>query len=98
MGRCARGAAWSALAGFVAACSLLTCSPERVIVAQKEERASLEMVSHGTFTSETGRLKEARVPEVVREYWVRGQDGTWYPVSADRFRAVEVGGSMELCR
>jgi hypothetical protein len=69
-----------------------------VTVAQKEERARLDMVSHGTFSSETGQLKEVRVPEVVREYWVRAQDGTWYRVSAEQFRAVEVGGSVELCR
>jgi hypothetical protein len=50
------------------------------------------------WTSETGRLEEVRVPEVVREYWVRAQDGTWYRVSADQFRAVEIGGSVELCR
>lgn len=69
-----------------------------VTVAQKEERARLDLVSHGAFTSETGYLKEARVPEVVREYWVRAQDGTWYRVSADQYRAVEAGGSVELCR
>jgi hypothetical protein len=92
------GAAGGVLAILVAACSALTCHPVQVTVAQKDERARLDMVSHGTFTSETGYLKEVRVPEVVREYWVRAQDGTWYRVSVDQFRAVEVGGSVELCR
>jgi hypothetical protein len=98
MRRCLLGVALGLLAALIAACGPLTCHAVPVTVAQKEERSRLEMVSHGAFTSETGYLKEARVPEVVREYWVRAQDGTWYRVSADQFRAVEVGGSVELCR
>ena len=98
MRQCVLGAASGLLATIVAACGSLTCHPMPVTVAQKEERARLDMVSHGTFTSETGRLEEVRVPEVVREYWVRAQGGTWYRVSADQFRAVEVGGTVELCR
>jgi hypothetical protein len=98
MRKCVLVTACGLLVTLVAACGLLTCQPVPVTVAQKEERARLDMVSHGTFTSETGQLKEVRVPEVVREYWVRAQDGTWYRVSAERFRAVEVGGSVELCR
>jgi hypothetical protein len=91
------GAAGGVLATVVAACSSLTCHLVPVTVAQKEERSRLEMVSHGGFTSETGYLKEARVPETVRTYWVRAQDGTWYRVSAEQFQAVEVGGTVELC-
>ena len=95
---CALGAAWSLLASLVVACGTVTCKPIPVTVAQKEERSRLEMVSRGVGTSPTGRVEELRVPEVVREYWVRGQDGRSYSVSADRFRAVEIGGSVELCR
>jgi hypothetical protein len=98
MRQCVLGAAGGLLVTFVAACSSLTCQPVPVTVAEKEERSRLDMLSHGTFSSETGQLKEVRVPEVVREYWVRAQDGTWYRVSAERFRAVEVGGTVELCR
>ena len=86
------------LAGLVAGCSLATCESVPVTVAQKEERERLEMVSRGLRTSPTGTVEELRVPEVVREYWVRGQDGTWYRILADRFRAMEVGDSVELCR
>lgn len=96
--RCVLGAAGGLLVALVSACSSLTCQPVQVTVAQKDERSRLDMVSHGTFSSETGQLKEVRVPEVVREYWVRAQDGTWYRVSAERFRAIEVGDSVELCR
>ena len=92
------GTACSVLASLLAACSVLTCEPVPVIVAQKEERSRLEMVSRGVGTSATGRVEEVRVPEVVREYWVRAQDGTWYRVSPDRFRAVDVGSSVDLCR
>ena len=98
MRRCVLVAAGGVLATLAAACSAPTCHPVPVTVEQKEERSRLEMVSKGGFASETGYLKEARVPEVVREYWVRAADGTWYRVSADQFRAVEVGGSVELCR
>ena len=96
--RCVLGAAGGLLATLVVACGSLTCHPVPVTVAQKDERSRLEMVSSGAFTSETGYLKEVRVPEVVREYWVRAQDGTWYRVSAEQFRAVEVGGAVEICR
>ena len=96
--RCLFGAAGGVLTVLVVACSSLTCHPAPVTVAQKDERSRLEMVSTGAFTSETGYLKEVRVPEVVREYWVRAEDGTWYRVSAEQFRAVEVGGTLELCR
>ena len=98
MRRWVLGAVWSVLASLVAACSVVTCEPVPVIVAQKEERERLEMVSRGVRTSPTGSVEEIRVPEVVREYWVRGQDGTWYRVLADRFRAMEVGDSVKLCR
>ena len=92
------GAAGVSLLVLVAACSLVACRPSIITVAHKEERARLDTVPRGVRTTETGRLEELRVPEVVREYWVRAQDGTWYPISADRFRAAEVGGSVELCR
>jgi len=98
MRQCVLGTAGGLLATLVAACSSLTCQPVPVTVAQKEERSRLDMVSRGTWTSETGRLEAVRVPEVVRDYWVRAQDGTWYRVSAERFRAVEVGSTVELCR
>ena len=97
MRQCVLGVAGGALVTLVAACGVMTCQPAPVTVAQKDERSRLEMVSRG-FTSETGRLQEVRVPEVVREYWVRALEGTWYRVSADQFRAVEVGGTVELCR
>jgi len=92
------GAAGGLLVTVLAACSVLTCQPVPVTVVQKEERSRLDMVSRGLGTSATGRVEELRVPEVVREHWVRAQDGTWHRVSADQFRSVEVGGSVELCR
>ncbi len=98
MRQCVLGVAGGVLATLVVACGSMTCQPVAVTVAQKDEQARLEMVFRGRFTSEMGRLQEVRVPEVVREYWVRAPEGTWYHVSADQFRAVEVGGIVELCR
>jgi hypothetical protein len=68
------------------------------VVAQKQERARLESVPRGIHTTGTGRLEEDRRTEIVRDYWVRAQDGTWHPVSMEQFRAVEVGQSLEICR
>jgi len=61
-------------------------------------RTRLERVPSGIRTTETGRLEEDRRAEIVRDYWVRAQDGRWYPVPLDRYRSAEVGGSMEVCR
>lgn len=93
--------AWIAggvLGVLAASCHMPVCSPLTIVVAQKEERARLERVPHGIATTDTGRLEEGRRTEIVRDYWVRGHDGTWYPVSRDRYRAAEVGQSLELCR
>jgi hypothetical protein len=86
------------LALFAAACATLTCRPLSVMVAEKEERARLDMVSRGVQTTETGHLEVLRAPEIVRDYWVRAEDGTWYRVSLDKFRAAEINRPLELCR
>ncbi len=33
----------------------------------------------------------------VREYWVHARDGTWHRVSAEQFRAAEIGRGLEIC-
>jgi hypothetical protein len=75
----------------------LACQPLSVTVAEKEERTRLEMEPRGVETSGAGRLDVRRVPEIVRDYWVRADDGTWYHVPLDKFQAAEVGRSLELC-
>lgn len=84
--------------GLAASCGLSGCRPVTVVVAKKEERARLERVPHGPRTTEAGRLEEERRTEIVRDFWVRDQHGAWYPVSAEQYRAVEVGQSLQLCR
>jgi hypothetical protein len=83
---------------LAAACASFTCRPLSVTVAQKEERARLDMVPRGVETTATGRLDVLRAPEIVRDYWVRTEDGTWYRVSLDKFRAAEVGRPLDICR
>ena len=83
---------------LAAACASFVCRPLSVTVAEKEERAGLDMVPRGVETTATGRLEVLRAPEIVRDYWVRAEDGTWYRVSLDKFRAAEVGRPLELCR
>jgi hypothetical protein len=69
-----------------------------VTVAEKAERARLDTVARGVQTTETGRLEIGQAPEIVRDYWVRAEDGTWYRVPLDKFRTAEVGRPLELCR
>ena len=83
---------------LAASCASLMCRPLTVVVADKQERTRLDRVPHGVRTTETGRLEEDRRAEVIRDYWVRDQDGRWYPVPPDRYRAVQVGESLEVCR
>ena len=86
------------LLALAASCTTPICHPLTIVVAGKEERERLETVPHGVRTTETGRLGEDRRPEVVRDYWVRAADGTWYPITLDRYREVEVGQPLEVCR
>jgi len=79
------------------ACASFSCRPLSITVAEKEERARLDTVPRG-ITSETGRLEVKRAPEIIRDYWVRAEDGTWYRVPLDRFRTAEVGRPLEICR
>lgn len=93
-----RWIAGSLLLALAASCATPACHPPTIVVTQKEERARLERAPHGIRTTETGRLEEDRRTEIIRDYWVRAQDGTWYPVPLDRYRAAQVGQSFELCR
>jgi len=93
-----RWIAGSLLLALACSCATAVCHPPTIVVAQKEERARLERAPHGIRTTETGRLEEDRRTEIIRDYWVRAQDGTWYPVPLDRYRAAQVGQSFELCR
>lgn len=83
---------------LVASCSVLACRPLTIVVVQKEEGVRLESMPQGIRTTETGRLEEGRRTEIVRDHWVRGEDGTWYPVTDNRYRAAAVGRPLELCR
>ena len=83
---------------LAAACTSFVCRPLSVTVAEKEERARLDTVPRGVETTATGRLDVLRAPEIVRDYWVRAGDGTWYRVSLDKFRAAEVGRPLEFCQ
>lgn len=83
---------------LAAACASFTCRPLSVTVAAKEERARLDTVPRGVETTATGRVDVLRAPEIVRDYWVRAEDGTWYRVSLDKFREAEIGRPLELCR
>ena len=86
------------LLALAASCATPACRPLTIAVAQKEERARLERAPHGIRTTETGRLEEDRRTEIIRDYWVRAHDGTWYPVTLDRYRAAAVGQPLEICR
>ncbi|HSE04111.1 MAG TPA: hypothetical protein VLK35_08175 [Methylomirabilota bacterium] len=92
------GIAGALLLVLVTSCSIPACRPLTIVVAQKEERPRLERVPQGVRTTETGRIGEGHRTEIVRDYWVRAQDGTWYRVPIDRYNAAEVGLPLEICR
>ena len=82
----------------LAGCAVFVCHPVTVTVANKKELARLETVPGAMRTTETGRLEEdVRQSRTVREYWVQTREGTWYRVSAEQFRAAEVGRALEIC-
>ncbi len=68
-----------------------------VIVANKHEVARLDTGPAPMRTTATGRLEEGILPTMVREYWLQTRGGAWYRVSADQFRAAEVGRELEVC-
>jgi hypothetical protein len=83
---------------LAAACASFTCRPLSVTVVEKVERARLDLVARGVQTTDTGRLGVLHAPEIVRDYWVRAEGGSWYRVPLDKFRMAEVGRPLELCR
>jgi hypothetical protein len=80
-------------------CATFACQPVTVTVADKKESARLETVPGAMRTTETGRLEpDLRQSRTVREYWVQTSEGTWYRVSAEQFRAAEIGRELEVCK
>jgi hypothetical protein len=88
----------SLLAFALAGCTVFACRPVTVSVAKKGETARLDTGPAPLRTTETGRIEEGIRPTVVREYWVETPEGQWYRVSADQFRAAEVGRALEVCQ
>ena len=83
----------------LAGCALFVCRPVTVTVANKKELARFETVPGAIRTSETGRLEEdVRQSRTVREYWVQAREGAWHRLSAEQFRAAEIGRALEICQ
>ena len=85
------------LALAAAGCTLFTCRPVTVVVAEKEERTQPQLQPAGVRTTDTGRVEEVEQLRRVRTYRIRSEDGGWYTVSADAFRAAKVGSPIEVC-
>lgn len=86
------------LAIIPAGCALVTCRPASIVVAEKDDRAHVEIVPAGLRTTGTGRLEEAEEFRLVRTYWVRSEEGHWYSVSATDFQAIRIGDPIKVCR
>jgi hypothetical protein len=98
-GSWARAAAGAMMALAFAGCAPLACRPSTIVVAHKEERSRVDMVSTGLFeTTGAGRMEEVKRPAIVREYWVQSREGAWYPLPPDRFERAQVDRPLELCR
>jgi hypothetical protein len=83
----------------LAGCATFACHPVTVTVVDKKEQARLETAPGAIRTTETGRIEpDLRQQTTVREYWVKGREGTWYRVSADQYRAAEIGRELEVCK
>jgi uncharacterized lipoprotein YajG len=83
----------------LAGCSTFACQRSTVTVANKRETARMQTVPGAMRTTETGRLEEdVRQSQITRDYWVQDREGTWHPVSAEQFRAAEVGRELEICK
>ena len=79
-------------------CAAFVCEPLTVVVAKKEERTRVDVVSRGIRTTATGRLQEVETFRMATEYWVQSQDGAWHRVSGDQFKTAEVDLPLEICR
>jgi hypothetical protein len=89
---------WALYVFALAGCATFACHPVTVTVADKKESARLETVPGAMRTTETGRIEEdLRQQRTVREYWVKGREGTWHRVSAEQYRAAEIDRVLELC-
>lgn len=87
-----------ALGPLLGGCATFACDPVTIVVAEKDERIRLESRVRGVRVDPLGRVREDREEVVVREYWVRDPEGRWSRVDAERWRAVEAGGTVEVCR
>lgn len=92
----AHGLVWL-LAFAIAGCAAVACRLETIVVARKDQTVRLETGPGPLRTTETGRLAEEVRPRLVREYWVQGDQGTWYQVTAEEFGGAEAGRALEMC-
>src|SRR5262249_29069437 len=93
-----RFSAGLAMALALGGCAAGSCHAVTVVVADKEERSRLEMMPRGFRTGPTGQLEEVRQPVIVREYWVRPEQGAWLRVSAEQYQLAEKGRMSTVCQ
>ena len=86
------------LAIVVPGCAPLACDPLTIVVSKKAEYGRPDTVPRGFWTTGTGMLEEIPRPTPVREYWLQSEEGTWYWVSADQYKAAEVSQRVPVCR
>jgi hypothetical protein len=94
----ARLAGAAFLAIVAAGCAPLACDPLTIVVSKKAEYGRPDTVPRGFWTTGTGMLEEIPRPTPVREYWLQSEEGTWYWVSADQYKAAEVSQRVPVCR
>jgi len=92
------GLAVGSLLLTAAGCSVFTCEPLTITVAQKQEYGRVEMQARGFQTTAAGGLAPVRVPELTWQYWVQAAEGGWYRVSAEEYRSAEASQSLRVCR
>lgn len=79
----------------IAGCA--TASPRTIVVAAKDVQARFESRDVGyTDSPLTRRTVPVVRDEIVRTYWVKGTDGTWYPIEKSTWEAAKVGEPLEI--
>jgi hypothetical protein len=89
------GSVLASIAG--AGCATTSHEPTMITVADKNVQSRWESEIVGLTESPLShRVAPVRRDEIVREYWVKGTDGTWYQIGRTDWEAAGIGQPLEI--
>ncbi len=68
------------------------------MVVAKDVRSRPERRVRGYLVMPYGDVIEDRDVVIVKDYWVKGEDGRWRAVGESTWRRAVVGKPLEVCR